>query len=87
MPISQSSRRCEKAFGWLNLSVSGYFSLLGVLQKPSDSDHHAINRLLYTLEQRLSPKDVDVILEGLCGGKPCGEELPELPPTRLASCA
>lgn len=34
MPISQSSRRCEKAFGWLNLSVSGYFSLLGVLQKP-----------------------------------------------------
>ena len=56
-------------------------------QAMRDGNHDAINRLLYRLEQRLGPEDVDVILEGLCGGMPGGQELPELPPTQLASCA
>jgi len=56
-------------------------------QTMRDGDHDAINRILFELERRLSPEDVALILEGLCGGKPGGQELPELPPTRLASCA
>ena len=55
-------------------------------QAMREEDHDAINRLLYKLEQRLSSEDVDLILESQCGGRQCGEELPELPPTRLASC-
>jgi hypothetical protein len=49
-------------------------------------DHEAINRLLYELEQRLSPEDVDVVLEGLCHEGLCDDALPK-PSTPLTACA
>ena len=49
-------------------------------------DHDAINHLLYTLEQRLSPEDVALILEGLYGEALRSEALPEPSPS-LTACA
>jgi hypothetical protein len=56
-------------------------------QAMRDEDHDAINRLLFELEQRLSPEDVALILEGMCGRELCGEKLPISLPPLLAPCA
>lgn len=51
-----------------------------------DEDHDAINRILAALERRLSPEDVAVILEGLCGEGMRDAE-PEAASFPLVACA